>query len=138
MNYNHVYWYSYCDSCKNDISINYCINCNIYLNIYFCSYCFNSYDNINFIKKECLERKLEIEYLEFEAYRIISKFVSKIMFKKRLIKYSNYILDTYFNPDSIFISNKFKYYNKKKSKKTKIYYINKNNKLIKFKLTRKC
>lgn len=138
MNYNHIYWYSYCDCCKTDINVNYCINCNNYLNVHFCSYCFNSYDNINFINKECLERKLEIEYLEFDAYRIISKFVSKIMLKKRLIKYSNYILDTYFNPDSIFISNKFKHYNKKKSKKTKIHYINKNNKLIKFKLKRKC
>ena len=117
---NHIYWGSYCFNCSNDFNTDYCFICRISLHVHYCSYCFNMFNYDSYINEECEERVLEMKNIISNANQIINKFIYKIIIKKRLLKYSNILLNKYLNPNSAFIKKKFKeYYKKFQTKKVK-------------------
>jgi hypothetical protein len=132
----HCFSDSYCKYCDyvGYININ-CPNCNIiYDDIYICVNCGSEFLNLNDENKIC---KTGIYY--FNLYNrnkilLIQRFYKKRILACNIINYSNYLLDKYINPDSIYIKYIFSKQNKKlnneENEDNKIAFINKNNKII--------
>ena len=95
----HEFSNMYCLSCgyeANHIDES-CYNCGASSLEFFCGECGESFESLSDEYGLCLGRE------EYMAAEMIFRFINLRIMKKRIIAYSNYILDDYFNPDSPYV-----------------------------------
>jgi hypothetical protein len=98
-NYYHEFSEIYCNICGNDqfdpCNDNYCELCMDDTSMHFtCELCLDTY---------CLDNNIDICPKYYQSQYILYKFFKKILLKKRLILYSELLLDQYYNPKSKYI-----------------------------------
>lgn len=95
----HKFSYMYCNNCgyeANHIDES-CYNCGAFSVEFFCEECGDSFSSRSEEYDLCIGQE------EYIAAKVILRFMELRMIIKRIIAYSNYILDDYFNPNSTWI-----------------------------------